>query len=363
MTIVADIYKSASYGLAFKDADIKKGIVTGYLSEFNTIDVDGDQLQKGAYSKSIKECGPGSSKPRIKYLQDHDKTKCVGVFQVLKEDNTGLYYEAKVGRHGPARDYLLMCEDGIITEHSVMFHTLKQTAMEGYNLITEVKLWEGSGLQAWGANSNTPIVAIKSHEEIAEMFKKLEKALKHGSYTDDAMLAIEQKYNELAIALKAKQEEMQNNEQSKELEPTNQPITKEGLQERIVLKGLNYYQYEALPEDKKDAYQLLDLVESEVKYIAGICGRGLLKDSTSVYANKILGMCKSFVDYIEMAEKAVLSGTPIQEEETAIETEKSQTVVNDSSTQPSNDTQPIEVKESDLYNILIKSLQNNGKSS
>lgn len=359
MTIVADIYKSASYGLAFKDADVKKGIVTGYLSEFNTIDADADLIQKGAYSKSIQECGPGTVKPRIKYLQDHDKTKCVGVFTTLKEDNTGLYYEAKVGRNDNGRNYMLACEDGIITEHSVMFHTLKQTAMEGYNLITEAKLWEGSGLQAWGANSNTPIVAIKSHEEISEMFKKLEKALKHGSYTDDAMLAIEQKYNELAIALKAKQEEMQNTKDT-DVEQGSEPKKKEGLQERIVLKGLNYYQYEALPEDKKDAYQMLDSVESEVKYIAGICGRGLLKDSTSAYANKILTICKGFADYIELAEKAVLSGTPM-EEEIAMETEKNQTVVVDSITKPSDDdTQPNEVKESDLYNLLIKSLQKNG---
>ena len=43
--------------MQIKDVDGKKGIVTGYFSDFNSIDSDGDIIKPGAFQKSISHYG------------------------------------------------------------------------------------------------------------------------------------------------------------------------------------------------------------------------------------------------------------------------------------------------------------------
>jgi phage head maturation protease len=57
---------SDSLRLQIKDVDGKKGIVTGYFSDFNSIDSDGDIIKPGAFQKSISQNGPQSGKAQDK---------------------------------------------------------------------------------------------------------------------------------------------------------------------------------------------------------------------------------------------------------------------------------------------------------
>lgn len=190
------IYKGFSEG--FKDVDVKLGIVTGYFANFGSKDSDGDVIEAGAFAKSIKDHGPKSGQPRIKHLLDHNTTKAVGTIQELKEDSFGLYYESKAGRHQNGVDFLLMVEDGIITEHSIGFNIVKyrseidEAKKESTWYLEELKLWEGSSLQCWGANANTPIEGVKSLriDTISERIELLEKAIKNGKYSDEAFPAL-----------------------------------------------------------------------------------------------------------------------------------------------------------------------------
>lgn len=179
-----------SIGQSFKDVDVKAGVVTGYLSAFGNIDSDGDMIMPGAFQKTISEWGPNGRK-RIKHFLDHDSTKSVGVFLVLKEDDYGLYYESKAGDWTGGVDFLKMVEAGAITEHSIGFKTIKQEKSEGHTKIQEIKLYEGSSLQGWGANEFTPVVGVKSLEAIEKLFSTLERELKSGTYTDETMIRIE----------------------------------------------------------------------------------------------------------------------------------------------------------------------------
>lgn len=175
---------------SFKDADVKAGIVAGYLSKTGNVDSDGDMIMRGAYQKTIQEWGP-EGKKRIKYFLDHDTTKSIGVFTLLKEDDYGLFYEAKIGDWTLAQDFLKMVDAGAIGEHSVGFKTIRQEKSDGYNKIQEIKLYEGSALQGWGANEFTPIISLKSLEDIESYFLKLQKELKNGTYSDETMIRIE----------------------------------------------------------------------------------------------------------------------------------------------------------------------------
>lgn len=173
----------------FKDVDIPKRTVCGYFAHFGSKDLAGDVIEKGAFADTIRERGPKGS-GLIKHLLDHDKKKAVATIQVLEEDSTGLYYEAKAGRHSAGEDFLLMVEDGIINQHSFGYHVVKETKTADANVLQKLFMTEGSSLQFLGCNPNTPIVGVKSLEDILSELEALENALKNGKYTDDTFRAI-----------------------------------------------------------------------------------------------------------------------------------------------------------------------------
>ena len=193
------LVKSISAG--FKDLDVKSGIVTGYFANFGSIDSDGDRIIKGAFAKTIRENGPQGTQ-LIKHLLDHNKNIAVGKLQELSEDEVGLYYESKAGRHTNGRDFLLMAEDGIINQHSFGFRIIKEQKRADANEISEVAMYEGSSIQFLGANRNTPVTGIKSESDIIEDLGLLERAMRNGKYSDAAFLQIEEKIKSLYAILK-----------------------------------------------------------------------------------------------------------------------------------------------------------------
>ena len=174
-----------------KDIDISNATVTGYFSKFGNIDSDNDMIIKGAFKKTIIERGP-QGKNQIWFLQDHDWTKLLSKPNVLKEDNFGLYYEAKVNdKISYAKDALILMSDGHYTEHSFAFQTIKDEKKENYRELQELKMYEGS-IVALGANSETPFMGFKncktneskSHFLIKEV-EKIQSALKTNGLTDE----------------------------------------------------------------------------------------------------------------------------------------------------------------------------------
>lgn len=194
-------YKADNIGATIMDTDPKLGIVTGYFSRFNNVDADGDIIRMGAFTKTIKEQGPASVQPRIKHLMNHDPSQPLGKLLSLTEDATGLAYESQVGTHSLGKDFIKMIESGLITEHSIGFKIIKRNQIQSYEQymknpsagmfeITEVKLFEGSSLTAWGANPLTPITSLKSGFDvdliIAQQFA-IEKFCRNTDATDETI--------------------------------------------------------------------------------------------------------------------------------------------------------------------------------
>lgn len=200
---MSDIYqiKQDSIGATVTDVDGIKGIVTGYFSRFNNVDSDGDIIRPGAFKKTIKEQGPDSQQPRIKHLLNHDPSQPLGKLMSLKEDKTGLAYESQVGTHTLGQDFIKMIESGLITEHSIGFRIMKRNQLQPYENyiknpgagmyeITELKLYEGSSLTAWGANPLTPITGLKSEVDvdlIVARVQAIEKFCKNTDATDETI--------------------------------------------------------------------------------------------------------------------------------------------------------------------------------
>ena len=246
------LYKNLQQGIS--DVDVKKGIVTGYFSSFDNMDSDGDVIRKGAFSKTIKE-----NFQRVRHLLDHDATKSVGKIQMLQEDSKGLYYESKAGRHTLGRDFLLMVEDGLINEHSIGFVTIKQKNMGGYNEITEVKLYEGSSLQGWGANEMTPITGMKNFETVSVMMDNIMKAIKNGKYTDETFAKLELQFLQLQKELaELKEESVVTPEPSEDKSTITVTIEVEDTEEEYPME-------EEMPEMEEVAPESEEEVEESVE--------------------------------------------------------------------------------------------------
>lgn len=210
MKIVYSV-KTQHAAATIKDVDGKKGIVTGYFSNFGNVDSDGDIIRPGAFTKSINERGPKSSAPRIKHLMNHDVNKPLGKLTELFEDQKGLLYTSETGSHTLGQDFIKMVESGLITEHSIGFATIKRNQLQDYEgyaknpakgwyEITEAKLWEGSSLTGWGANELTPLLGMKGVtdddiKKFTERNEALEKFCRNSTASDETieMLLIETK--------------------------------------------------------------------------------------------------------------------------------------------------------------------------
>jgi uncharacterized protein len=197
-------YKSIPVTESIKDIDSKAGIITGYAASFGNKDSDGDIIERGAFKKTISENGP-QAKNRIKMLFNHDWGKILGKPTVLREDDRGLYFEAKISTTSYGRDVMTLYEDGVIDMHSI-----------GYNVITDeydresetrhlkdLKLYEFSPV-AWGANEETPFRGWKTAKEKKHYIDRLDKLMRlaRKDLTDETIYMIESQIMQLLQGIK-----------------------------------------------------------------------------------------------------------------------------------------------------------------
>jgi len=197
---MADYLQKQPHFLAasIKDMDMKQGIITGYAASFDTLDSDRDIIMKGAFTKTIQEQGPKSLQPRIKHLLNHNTSQPIGNPLTLIEDDKGLLYESKAGTNSIAVDVLKMIDSGLITEHSIGFNTVRKTVLnpdadwkDQTTQLHEIKLYEFSSLTAWGANQYTPLIGVKSKQNVEERISRLIKAIDGGTFTDTTFLFLQ----------------------------------------------------------------------------------------------------------------------------------------------------------------------------
>jgi HK97 family phage prohead protease len=191
-------YKSVG---EIKDVDVEKRIITGYASRVGNIDLVGDMIMPGAFTKTINERGP-MGKNEIWFLHNHSTDSPLGKPSILKEDNYGLYFESKIVDTEIGSDILKLYNEGLINQHSIGFSTIKQNKVDatagnpGYYQIQEVKLYEFSSV-LWGANPDTPFMGVKSLDAqgLQDRFDKLYKQLKSGNLKDETYELLEIEYN------------------------------------------------------------------------------------------------------------------------------------------------------------------------
>lgn len=117
------------------------GTFEGMLSVFNVVDLGGDLIEPGAFTKTIEE-----NAGAVPMLWQHDTTQPIGTLQ-LKETAEGLAVKGKliltVQRAREAYDLL---KAGVIRGLSIGYKAIadKTKFVKGVRHIAEIKLYEGS---------------------------------------------------------------------------------------------------------------------------------------------------------------------------------------------------------------------------
>lgn len=154
------------------------------------LDSYGDVLVEGCCTKSITERGPKSSMPgKIKHLSNHDLTEGIGRIELLEETEinnmTVLRANSWMSETTAGEETLIKYTEGIIDQHSIGFNYmdlewLDQESEEfekmlaklinpddavkygGMWVVKEIRLFEFSSLDGFGANRLTPFLGVKT---------------------------------------------------------------------------------------------------------------------------------------------------------------------------------------------------------
>lgn len=189
--------------LRVSDIDDKEGIVKVYFASFDNVDLQKDVIQKGAFSKTIKERAP---KNMIKYVWNHDLGQPMGLIKEMGEDNEGLWSVNQLSKSSFGQDKLIEYREGIIDQHSFQGYAVKQKSQlrkdENVNIITEIMMLEGSAVML-GANPNTPTISVKSFQSYKMHLEKLNQLVKNGDFSDEYLNNLEKQIGEITASIRA----------------------------------------------------------------------------------------------------------------------------------------------------------------
>jgi len=192
--------------LTVKDIDSVQGVVEFYFAHFGSRDSDNDVILEGAYKKTIDE-----NFKRMKHIKNHEIGSPLGKLKDVYTNTIGAVAVSQLSKATGGRDALIMYSEGIITEHSQGFITVDEqfNDMEGVNEIKEVKLFEVSSLTGWGANENTPMIAMKSLKskqdinKAIKLMKGLDNILHNSQISDEKGSELQATFDQLAITIKS----------------------------------------------------------------------------------------------------------------------------------------------------------------
>ncbi|MHA3914579.1 HK97 family phage prohead protease [Halovulum sp. GXIMD14793] len=124
------------------DIALKDCTIEGYASLFGAEDQGGDIVERGAYAGSLNR----KAAQGIKMLWQHDPTRPIGVWDVIREDKKGLYVRGRLLSEVQAgREALALLEAGAIDGLSIGYRTLQAAkSASGGRKLLEVDLWEVS---------------------------------------------------------------------------------------------------------------------------------------------------------------------------------------------------------------------------
>ena len=137
------------------------GEFSGYAAVFGNRDSGDDIIEKGAFTRTIRE-----NFDRIKILSQHNEFELpIGKPLELREDEKGLFIRGKISDTQKGRDVQTLLKDGVLTEMSIGYDTVvSELDRDGVRHLKEIRLWEVS-IVTWAMNDQATIEEVKSLTE------------------------------------------------------------------------------------------------------------------------------------------------------------------------------------------------------
>lgn len=115
--------------------------ICGYASLWNTADLNGDVVARGAFAESLARSGAGG----VKMLHQHEARSLVGVWDEIAEDERGLFVAGRIMDWSPeARFAGALARAGALDGLSIGFRAVRARRDGRLRVLTEVELWEVS---------------------------------------------------------------------------------------------------------------------------------------------------------------------------------------------------------------------------
>lgn len=159
---------------------LDKRIIRGYLFVWGLKDLHGTKFMKGCCARSIRERGPKSkAKYKITFLWQHDQCDPLSLFDVLEEDDYGLYFETKaLDKVDNAERTIEQIRSGTLNQFSAGFDfiwdKMEYDETDDSIVCMEIELLEGSVVTI---ASQMETYAVRSSEELADKTLQFIKSL------------------------------------------------------------------------------------------------------------------------------------------------------------------------------------------
>jgi HK97 family phage prohead protease len=140
------------------------GSFEGDLAVYNNIDLGGDRILPGAFTKTIKERGN-----QVPMLWQHKSDRPIGMLTLI-DDPDALRVKGQLLMELPdAKNAYLLIKARIVKGLSIGFDTLKDAVENGVRQLLEIRLWEGS-IVTFPMNEQALITSVKARKEAKEDF-------------------------------------------------------------------------------------------------------------------------------------------------------------------------------------------------
>lgn len=153
------------FALEIKSLD-EEGVFEGYASTFGNRDLGGDIVEPGAFRKSIKARGSRG----VKMFLEHDKSKRIGVWTDIKEDESGLFVKGSLFMEKQiGRETYVDLKHGALDKMSIGYRVSpgnsEYDGRRRARLLKEVDLIEIS-LVPEAMNESAVVTAVKAAESV-----------------------------------------------------------------------------------------------------------------------------------------------------------------------------------------------------
>jgi HK97 family phage prohead protease len=136
------------------------GSFEGVLATYGNVDLGGDLIERGAFTKTIQEHGN-----EVKLLWQHEPGSVIGTLKLLDEpDALRVKGQIEIDDDIPfSRTAYKLLKKQLLTGLSIGYDTIKSDIKDGVRHLKELRLWEGS-LVTFPMNEYAAVSSIKAYQ-------------------------------------------------------------------------------------------------------------------------------------------------------------------------------------------------------